>query len=342
MPNALSVLVLGGSRFAGRHITDAFIANGHRVTQFNRGISNPKDRSDVETIHGDRLSDLDRLGNRKWDAVIDTSAYTPDVVERSARYFDNRAGHYVFVSTISVYDPAQTGGPDEDAPLAALPPDAGRTQMVPEVYGALKVLCEEVVRSTFRQRATILRPGLVAGPCDPTDRFTYWPVRVDAGGEILAPAGPSEPLQYIDARDLAQFAVLVSERRDSGTYNCVTPRGSLHFGDLLDTCKRAAHSGASVTWVDAEFLLEHEAAPWADLPLWIPQSDPHRSITSADSSRALVRGLRIRPLIDTVRDTLEWARATGKQLGSLEAGLTPKREEALLQEYQGRLTAAVK
>lgn len=334
MQKQLNVLILGGSRFVGRHITYALLANGHRVTHFNRGISNPHVRSDVETIQGDRTTDLGRLGDRKWDAVIDTSGYTPDVVERSARYFADRAAHYVFISTISVYDPQQTNGPDEDSPLSTLPPDASRTKMVPETYGALKVLCEEILRSTFRQRVAILRPSLVAGPDDPTDRFTYWPVRVASGGQILAPVAATEPLQYIDARDLAEFAVHVLEHRDSGTYNCVTPRSSSQFGDLLDACVRVAHSSASITWADAQFLSEHDVAPWAELPLWIPDGNPHRSITNADSSRALVRGLRIRPLIETVRDTLTWARAAGKQLGSLQAGLAPERERALLSAFR--------
>ena len=338
----MNVLVIGGTRFVGRHITDAFIARGHCVTQFNRGISNTEVRSDVETIHGDRANDLERLGDRRWHAVIDTCGYTPDVLERSARYFADRVERYLFISTISVYGESQTNAPAEDAPLQALPADADRTQMTPETYGALKALCEAVVQSTYRHRATVLRPGLVAGPHDPTDRFTYWPVRVDAGGAVLAPVAPDEPLQYIDVRDLAQFAVHAVERGDGGTYNCVTPKGSLHFGDLLEACARVSGSPVSFTWVGADFLREKEVAPWSDMPLWIPKGDPHRAITSADSSRALVQGLKIRPVSETVRDTLTWARAAGKRPGALGAGLDPSREAALLQEYQERLTAAVK
>jgi 2'-hydroxyisoflavone reductase len=331
----VNILVLGGSRFVGRHITDAFLARGHYVTHFNRGISDPQGRADVETIHGDRASDLVRLGDRAWDAVIDTSGYTPDVVERSARFFAERAGWYLFISTISVYDISKTDGPDEDAPLSTLPPDADRTQMVPETYGALKVLCEEVVRSMFRQRATILRPGLVAGSDDPTDRFTYWPLRVAAGGQILVPVAPSEPLQYIDVRDLAEFALNLVEKHDCGTYNCVTPRGSLRFGDLLDACERVAHSAPSFTWVDADFLREHEVNPWSDLPLWTPAGDPHRGTINASSVRGLVRGLRNRPLLQTVRDTLAWARVARKRLGALRAGLSPEREHDLLTAFAG-------
>jgi 2'-hydroxyisoflavone reductase len=161
-------------------------------------------------------------------------------------------------------------------------------------------------------------------------------VRVDAAGEVLAPASPQEPVQYIDARDLAAFAVRTVEASDGGTYNCVTPRGSLHFGDLLEACSRAAHSRPTFSFVDAEFLREHQVNPWSDMPLWIPPGDPHRGITSANSARALARGLITRSLTETVRDTLDWARAAGKRIGTLQAGLSPEREEQLLNEYRAR------
>jgi 2'-hydroxyisoflavone reductase len=326
----MNVLIIGGTRFLGRHITDALRDAGHHVTHFNRGRSGSAWRGDIETIHGDRKTDLRRLGDRRWDAVVDTSGYTPDVVERSARYFEHLAGRYLFISTISVYDESRSSGPDEDAPLHALPTGVDRTEFNVEYYGALKVLCENVVRSTYRHRAAILRPGLVAGPYDPTDRFTYWPVRFDAGGDVLVPVSRAEPVQYIDVRDLAQFAVHTLERRDGGTYNCVTPRGSLTFGDLADACERATRSRVNLAWVDVKFLQEKEVNPWSDLPLWIPEGDPHRGITAADSSRALVAGLRNRRLLDTVRDTLAWARSAGKRLGNLTSGLSPERETQIL------------
>jgi nucleoside-diphosphate-sugar epimerase len=199
----MNILILGGTRFLGRHLTRAFLARGHSVTHFNRGITAPGADSEVPTVHGDRLCDLDRLGPRAWDAVIDTSGYTPDVVHASTQYFAQLTARYVFISTISVYDEARTSGPDEEAPLHTLPEHADRTVLNYEYYGALKALCEKVVISTYRHRATILRPGLVAGPYDPTDRFTYWPLRVDAGGDVLAPVSPQEPLQYMPAHTTA-------------------------------------------------------------------------------------------------------------------------------------------
>jgi 2'-hydroxyisoflavone reductase len=326
----MDALILGGTRFVGRHIVDALVARNHRVTLFNRGQSNPSVHTELEHIRGDRATDLERVGDRRWDAVIDSSGYTPDLVERSARYFAHRTHRYLFVSTISVYDEARTDGPDEDSPLHVLPRDVDPTQFNVEYYGALKALCEAVVRSTFRHRASIVRPSLLAGPHDPTDRFTYWPVRVDTGGEILVPVSPSEPLQYIDARDFAEFCVHLLECNDGGTYNCVAPRNTLTFGDLLDACVRVSASNAQFLWADADFLAKNEVNPWSDLPLWIPADDPHRAIQRVDSARALVRGLKIRPLLETVRDTLNWARADGKRLGNLGAGLTPEREADLL------------
>ena len=326
----MNVLIIGGTRFVGRHIADALTARGHSVTLFNRGQSGPGVHTGLEQIRGDRATDLARIGDRKWDAAIDTSGYTPDVVERSARYFADRTHRYLYISSISVYDETKTDGPDEDAPLHVLPSDADPTEFNVEYYGALKALCETVVRSTFRHRASIVRPGLVAGPYDPTDRFTYWPVRVDAGGDILAPVSPAEPVQYIDVRDLAAFCIHVLEGDDAGTYNCATPRDTLTFGDLLDACVRASSSEVNFVWADAAFLRDHEVAPWSDLPVWTPADEPHRAIQRANSARALVRGLNVRPLLETVRDTLAWARAAGKARGTLTAGLTPEREAELL------------
>lgn len=329
----MNVLIIGGTRFVGRHIAEALNERGHKVALFNRG-SNPAVHPGLEQIRGDRTTDLAALDGRTWDAVIDTCGYTPDVVERSAQFFESRAGRYLFVSTVSVYDEQRAQSPDEDAPLHELPDGVDRTKFDVEHYGALKVLCENVARGTFGDRASIVRPGLVAGPHDPTDRFTYWPVRVDAGGSVLAPPSPSHHIQYIDARDLAQFCVRLLETNDGGTYNCVTPGGALTFGDLLAACECAASSGASFLWAGDAFLKEHEVAPWSDLPLWIPHDDPAYGMESTKSERALERGLRVRPLFETVRDTLEWARGAGKRFGSLGAGLTPEREAELTRAWR--------
>lgn len=327
----MNVVIIGGTRFVGRHIADAFVQRGHTVTLFNRG-TNAGVHDDLEQIHGDRATDLSRLDGRSWDAVVDTSGYTPNVVETAARFFKNRARRYVFISTISVYDHAGSSGPDEHAPLMAFPADADPNEYADERYGALKVLCEQEVRREFGDAVTIVRPGLVAGPFDPTDRFTYWPVRFDEGGAVLAPM-PENRVQYVDARDLAAFVVHAVENGVNGTYNCVTPAGSVTFGDLCQACMHEASAeDAQAVCVPDEFLAQHDVRPWSEFPLWIPAASDYASIANADSSSAIAAGLAVRPVGETVKDTLAWARAAEKRPGALKAGMAPEREAALLAE----------
>lgn len=326
----MNIVIIGGTRFVGRHIAEAFVERGHAVTLFNRG-SNPDVLSNLEQIHGDRASDLERLGDRTWDAVVDTSGYTPNVVEASARYFKGRARRYVFVSTISVYDPSKTAGPDEDAPVMQFPQDADPSEYADERYGALKVLCEDAVLREFGDGVTIVRPGLVAGPFDPTDRFTYWVVRFDEGGTVVTPAHENA-VQFIDARDLAAFTVHTVEQAVDGVFNCVTPRASITFGELCRACMHeAAPEDAVMVPLSDEFMAQYEVRPWTELPLWIPAASESSSIANADSSRALSAGLKIRPIAETVRDTLAWARGAEKRPGGLRAGMEPEREAALLE-----------
>lgn len=325
----MNLLLLGGTRFVGRHITQAALAAGHNVTLFHRGRTGAQGLEGANEVFGDRNHDLHFLDARTWDAVVDTSGYLPIDAQIAARFFAGRTASYVFISTISVYD--VTGAPlDEGSPLARIPRDADRRTVTVETYGPLKALCEQIVHSTFRHRASIVRPGLVAGPYDPTDRFTYWPLRVAAGGAILAPESPSIPLQYIDARDLAQFVLRLAERSTGGTYNAVTTPGSITFGDLIASCARAAAKPADVRYVDAAELQRQGVEPWSDLPLWIPGGSPDAAIVRASNARARTQGLRLRPLYDTVRDTLGWARRANKRWGALGAGLTPQREHEIL------------
>jgi 2'-hydroxyisoflavone reductase len=326
----MNVLIVGGTRFVGRHMAAAFVERGHHVTLFNRG-TDPSVHADLEQIHGDRISDLRRLDGRTWDAVVDACGYTPDVVETSAAYFRDRTARYVFVSTISVYDHDCKEAPDEDAPLFRLPAGADSSQQSSEHYGALKALCENAVRAAYGH-ATIVRPGLVAGPHDPTDRFTYWPLRFDRGGTLLAP--PSERcIQYIDARDLAAFVVNLVERNVEGTYNCVTPPGALTFADLYRACAHeAAAEDAQTVEASDEFLEQHGVQHWTDLPLWLPKQWEH--MVQVGSSRAVAAGLRTRPLAETVREVLAWAREAGRHTGALESGLSPAREAELLRRLR--------
>lgn len=200
-----------------------------------------------------------------------------------------------------------------------------------QYYGALKALCERKVRGAFGERAAIVRPGLVAGPDDPTDRFTYWPARFDAGGRILA-APLTSRIQYIDVRDLAAFCVRLLEQEDAGTYNCVTPAGSLTFAALYAACSRYASAKCETADPGEAFLKAHGVEPWSDLPLWIPRDDASYNVTNTDASRAVSRGLQIRAVAETVRDVLEWSRSAGKRFGTLTTGLSPDRESQLLRE----------
>jgi 2'-hydroxyisoflavone reductase len=334
----MNILILGGTRFVGRHIAGALTARGHRVTLFNRG-THADVHANLEQIHGDRKQDLSRLDGRTWDAVIDTCGYTPDVVETSVRYFADRAKRYVFISTLSVYDHERTEGPDEDAPLMQLPEGANPAEYSDERYGALKALCEQQAGRVFGDRAIILRPGLIVGPFDHTDRFTYWPLRFDEGGDVLAPPADTR-VRYIDARDLAAFTVDLLERESGGVYNCMTLPGSVTFETLAEACMaEASAEDAEVVWASEEFLALHEVQPWSEMPLWIPASSAFARINNTDSRRALAAGLTIRPLHETVRDTLAWARSAEKHLGALQAGLSPEREAELLEALKATPTA---
>ncbi len=329
------VLVLGGTRFVGRHIVDALVAAGARVTLFNRGRSDPSPRGDVENVRGDRSHDLDALREKRFDAVIDTCGYTPDVVRSSARFFQSRANRYIFVSSVSVYDLERIGSDrvDEDAPLLGLPAGVDPTVRSDEHYGALKNLCESEVREAFGEHAVILRPGLVAGPHDPTDRFTYWPLRIAAGGDVLAPP-PDRNIQYVDVRDVALFAATIVRDEIGGTYNVVAPPDAYTFGDLIGECARVSEGHPKTRWTEESFLIEHGVRPWSELPLWIARSDPAAALLRATPERAVARGLQCMPLSYTVRDTFAWA-SNARSLDALQAGLSRAREKELL-ETAGR------
>lgn len=329
--SVLSVLILGGTRFVGRHLLEVLEARGHRVTLFHRGQNEPDGLPQAEHVHGDRAGDLGRLRDRHFDAVIDTSGYTPDVVGASAAYFHELADRYLFISSVSVYaKPAAADAPlDERSAVETLPAGESTTEMKPQTYGALKALCEDRVRAAFGDRAIVVRPGLIAGPYDPTDRFTYWPVRVRDGGIVLAPPRDA-PVQFVDARDLAAFCVRLLETKASGTYNVTGPRGALTIGDVLESCDRASRAGARFVWATEAFLDANEVAPWMELPLWIPQGEM-RYIVQADVSRALAAGLEVRALDRTVADTLAWARV--KKREELTAGMKADREAELLTRF---------
>jgi 2'-hydroxyisoflavone reductase len=303
----MQLLVLGGTKFLGRHVVDAALARGDEVTIFTRGQTNPELFPEVERLTGDRDGGLDALAGRSWDGVVDTSGYVPRIVRQSAELLRDAVGRYVFVSSVSAYaDPSVPL--HEDAPLDEL--EDPFTEEVMEHYGALKAACEHVVEEVFGERGTSVRAGLIVGPHDPTDRFTYWPRRLAEGGDVLAPGRPDRPVQVIDARDLAAFLLVLAERGPGGAVNATGEE--IPFGELL---ARIGGDG-TLHWVEDEPLLEAGVEPWMELPLWVPR-DLYPGMMRADISRALAAGLTFRPLEETARDTLAWSLEAGEQRPTL-------------------------
>ncbi len=324
----MNLLFLGGTRFLGRHLVDSALTRGHEVTLFNRGRTNPDLFPQAQTIRGDREKDLNQLDGRTWDAVIDTCGYFPRIVRMSAEALGKSAGSYVFISSISVYADFSRLGIQEDDTVGTIS-DETLEEITEASYGPLKALCEQAVRDVFDARALIVRPGLIVGPQDPTDRFTYWPVRVARGGEVLAPDRPDGFTQVIDVRDLSDFIIHLIEEKVAGTFNATGAAGSLTFGELLETCKQVSGSAATIRWASAEFLAQHKVAPWSDLPAWLPDDGEDAGFAHVDVSRAVAAGLAFRPLAETVRDTLAWA-ASRPADHEWRAGLKPERERELL------------
>lgn len=326
----MNILIIGGTRFLGRHLVDSATRRGHTLTLFNRGQSNPGLYPELETIPGDRAADLHKLAGRSWDAVIDTCGYLPRIVSRSAEALKDRVGRYVFISSISVYSDISQIGITENSPLGTLP-DESVEEITGETYGPLKVLCEKAVTGVYNERALIIRPGLIVGPHDPTDRFTYWPVRVARGGAILAPESPEVPVQVIDGRDLAEFTLHLIEQQASGAYNATGPAQPIPFGEMLKACKQASNSNATFHWASLEFLEQNQVAPWSDLPVWIPNTPENAGFSRVSIQKALSAGLVFRPIEETIRDTLAWA-ATRPQEHAWRAGLPENRETELLEK----------
>ena len=284
---------------------------------------------EVEKIEGDRDGDLSALRGRSWDAVIDTCGYVPRVVRASAGLLADAVDHYTYISSISVYSNAIALGADEEAPVRELP-DPTVEGVTGETYGGLKVLCERAAEEEMPGRVLNVRPGLISGPHDPTGRFTYWPRRISAGGEVLVPDHPERKVQYIDVRDLAAWIVKMSAERQTGTYNATGPDYELQMGRLLQECAAVGGAGAELVWVSEDFLEENGVEPFTELPLWVPRQDA--AMLAIDCGRAIEAGLTFRPLVETIRDVLHWdsARTAGREPA---AGLRPEREQELLRAW---------
>jgi 2'-hydroxyisoflavone reductase len=349
----MKLLILGGTRFVGRHWVTAALTRDHEVTLFHRGKHSTETPSSVENIIGDRNVDLAWLRNRRWDAVIDTCGYLPRTVQASADLLSHSVENYVFISSVSAYADFSAKGIDETAPLATLTSEqldkanaidsSGQTSAVNygEMYGGLKALCEQAVAQAFQNRSLIIRPGLIVGPDDYTDRFTYWVVRVSKGGEVLAPGRPDRYVQFIDVRDLAEWIVRMIERKKTGVFNANGLPATLTMKRVLEACKNASGSDASFTWVSEEFLIEEKVAAWSEMPLWMPEQDAPQlqGFMFIDCDKAVTAGLNFRELDDTVRDTLTWYHSQNLDQ-QLKAGIDARKEETVLRHWHESARAA--
>jgi 2'-hydroxyisoflavone reductase len=321
----VKILILGGTKFLVRAAVEAALARGHEVTLFNRGETNPELFPEVEKIRGDRTENLSALEGRTWDAAIDTSGYLPGVVRNSAEALKDSVGRYLFVSSVSVYTDF-TKGPDEDGTRAEIG-DAPVDELLPEYenYGALKALCEDAAWDVYGDGATIVRPGLIVGPHDPTGRFTYWPHRVARGGETVVPAPPERLVQFIDVRDLGRWMVELLERDERGAFNATRP--DVSWAELIETAVAVTGSDAEPVWIPDEFLQQHEVGEWMELPMWL--ADPEWvGMNQADVSRAVATGLAFRPLEETIRGALDEAETKD------DAGMKPDREHEVLEAWR--------
>jgi 2'-hydroxyisoflavone reductase len=337
----MKLLILGGTRFVGRHVVTAAQARGHEVTVFNRGNYSAEDLGAVEVIQGDRHTELHKLQGRRWDAVVDTSGHLPRAVRAAAEVLSDGVERYVFISSQNAYRDVSVPGIDETYPLRTLTSeqvehansiDTSGQPSYGELYGGLKALCEQAAEAVMPDRVLIIRPGLIVGPHDYTDRFTYWPVRVARGGEVLAPGRPDRFIQFIDVRDLAEWTISMIERKATGAYNAHSLPNSLTMERFLAECKSVTDSDAEFTWISEDFLLQEKVAAWSELPLWLPEeAAPHlKGFMFISPDKAVAAGLNFRPLSDTIRDTLSWYESTGSDL---KAGLDRDKERALLYKW---------
>lgn len=332
---ALKLLVLGGTGFLGPHIVRYAQARGHTLTLFNRGKTRPGLFPDTEKLQGDRDGQLDALKGRKWDAVIDTSGYVPRIVKMSAELLAANVGQYLFVSTVSVYQMPMKPGADESAKLLEL--DDPASEDVNRYYGALKAACEVAAEAAMPGRVANVRPGLIVGPEDPTDRYTYWPVRMDRGGEVLCPGDGTAPAQYVDVRDLAEFLVTSAENNTTGIYNAARP--TITMKELVDAANEAAGNKATPVWVPEQFVRRNGVMPWQELTVWTGMESAGMARASTD--KAVAKGLRSRPPLETARDTLAWWKTLSEvRTSRLRAGLAPEKETTVLTRWKATQTPA--
>ena len=355
-PAPLNILILGGTGFTGPEQVDYALARGHRVTLFNRGKTRPglfKGRVEEELI-GDLNSDTSALKGKSFDVVIDNPTTLPLWVKNAAQYLKGNTKHYIFISTTSVYRDQSEIGINEQSPTIPMPegldpyqPDQRNERQLaassnPANYGAFKARAEVEVQNQYPGLNTIIRPSLIVGPFDRTDRFTYWPARIDQGGEVLAPDKPEDPCQFIDSRDLAEWTIRMAEMREFGTYNAIGPAKPLTIGEMLYGIKAVTTAGAQFTWVPWEFLQAQGIRPWTQMTVWMPPYGRTAGFQRRSAAKAIAKGLTFRPLAVTAKDTLDWhrTRRAEEQAATLEGkinGLSMKREAEVLAAWKAEL-----
>jgi len=344
-PKPLKILILGGTGFTGPFQVKYALSRGHKVTVFNRGKTHPGELpKEAEQLIGDRNGQLDALKGRTWDVCIDIPTTLPVWVRDAAQILKGNVDRYVFISTISVFSDVSKVNMDENGPLAEYKgADAMKetqetlTASRYALYGPLKALSEKETEKWFPGKSLIVRPGLIVGPGDESDRFTYWPVRVERGGEVLAPGTPDDPVQIIDARDLAEWVIRMVEQGTVGTFNATGPAYKLSIGKMLNEIKAATKSNATFTWADADFLKEQKVRPWADMPTWVPPRGESIGFSQINVQKALSKGLTFRSIGDTTTATLAWFHSqTAERQAKLRAGLTAERETAVLTAWHAQ------
>lgn len=344
----LRILILGGTGFTGPHQVRYALSRGHLITLFNRGKQPHEWPGRVEELIGDRnTGDLKALEGREWDVCIDNPTTLPFWVRDAGRVLRGKIKHFIFISTISVYaddlNPA-----DESAPVAEYPGKDAMAETMEsfrakagELYGPLKALSEKEAEKEFPGKVTIIRPGLIVGPGDETDRFTYWPVRLSRGGEVLAPGDGSDPVQFIDARDLAEWTIRMSEVPVMGTFNATGPEHPLQMKEMLTSIAAAIHADAKLVWVPTDFLESQKVEAWSDMPVWVPGRGNSAGFAKRSIRKALAAGLTFRPLVTTASDTLGWFKEqSAERQTQLKAGLTPAREEEILSKWKSTSRAS--
>ena len=340
-PKPMRLLILGGTGFTGPNQVRYALARGHKVTLFNRGKQPHEWPGEVEELIGDRnTGDLKALAGREWDVCIDNPTSVPFWVRDAGRVLKDKIHQYIFISTVSVY--AKNDAPADES--AALAPYTGKDAMaetfdtlkanLEALYGPLKALSEEEAKKQFPGMTTIIRPGLIVGPGDATDRFTYWPVRVARGGEILAPGDGTDPVQFIDARDLAEWTVRVAETRMLGTFNATGPAHALTMKEMLSGMATALQAKAQFVWVPTTFLETEKVSPWSDMPVWLPGQGDSAGFARRDIRRALKAGLTFRRLSTTTLDTLDWFKQQpAERQEKLRTGIAAEREKEVLAKW---------